>query len=83
MKIKRRRFKPKGGRPRSRKYCRLCADKVKKVDYKDTGLLRRYVTERGKVIPSRISGNCASHQRMITRAVKRARFMALLPFMGE
>jgi len=63
--------------------CRLCRDKVKSVDYKDAVLLQKFVSERGKITPSRISGNCASHQRQLYRAISRARIMALLPFIGE
>ena len=68
---------------RSKKTCRLCRDKVKKIDYKDLSLTQRYITERGKMIPSRITGNCAYHQRQLSRAIKRARIMALVPFTGE
>lgn len=67
------------GRSR-RKQCRLCADKIRRVDYKDVALLRTFTTERGKIIPRRISGNCAYHQRQVTAAIKRARNIALLPF---
>ena len=63
--------------------CRLCRDKIQEVDYKNTELLQRYITERGKIVPSRISGACASHQRRLANAIKRARTMALLPFVGE
>ncbi|MCK8824550.1 30S ribosomal protein S18 [Fuchsiella alkaliacetigena] len=60
--------------------CEFCANKVDKVDYKDVNKLRKYITDRGKIIPRRISGNCALHQRQLTKAVKRARNIALLPF---
>ena len=63
-----------------RKMCRFCADKNIVLDYKEIKLLRNFITERGKIIPRRISGNCASHQRALTSAIKRARTMALLPF---
>ena len=63
-----------------RKICKFCADKSLKIDYKDPRTLRMFTTERGKIIPRRISGNCAKHQRMLTLAIKRARIMALLPF---
>ncbi|GMT42098.1 MAG: 30S ribosomal protein S18 [bacterium] len=66
-----------------KKVCRFCADKTKYIDYKDLKALRALITERGKIIPSRISGNCASHQRELTRAIKRARNIALLPFSIE
>ena len=63
-----------------RKVCRFCADKSLKIDYKDLRTLTQFVTERGKMTPSRITGNCARHQRLLTAAVKRARSVALLPF---
>jgi small subunit ribosomal protein S18 len=66
--------------PVRRKVCRFCADKDSHIDYKDTRVLSSFVTERGKVIPSRITGNCARHQRQLTAAIKRARAVALLPF---
>jgi small subunit ribosomal protein S18 len=58
-------------------------DKVDSIDYKELGRLRKYVTERGKILPRRISGNCAKHQRQLTIAIKRARIVALLPFTAE
>ena len=72
-----------GGRRRGfgrRKVCRFCADKNLKIEYKDTGSLRLFTTERGKIIPRRISGNCAKHQRGVSLAIKQARNIALLPF---
>src|SRR5512147_913872 len=63
-----------------RKVCRFCADKALKVDYKDQGQLKYFLTERGKIIPRRISGNCAKHQREVATAIKRARVLALLPY---
>jgi len=63
-----------------RKVCRFCADKNLKVDYKDQGQLKYFLTERGKIIPRRISGNCAKHQREVATAIKRARVLALLPY---
>lgn len=66
-----------------KKVCRFCADKVTFIDYKDLRVLRALVTERGKIIPSRVSGNCAKHQRTLTRAINRARNIALLPFTLE
>ena len=68
---------------RRRKMCRLCGDKVKSIDYKNIDLLRSFTTERGKIIPRRISGNCAKHQRQVTAAVKRARNIALMPFVRK
>ena len=66
-----------------RKICRFCADKVEFIDYKDIKRLRSLITERGKIIPRRISGNCAKHQRQLTTGIKRARNMALMPFTVE
>lgn len=66
----------------TKKVCRFCVDRVDEVDYKDVERVGRYVTERGKILPSRITGTCAKHQRVLTRAVKRARFMALLPYVS-
>jgi len=66
-----------------RKGCKLCADKIPYVDYKDERLLRRFVTDRGKVVPRRVSGNCSKHQLQLGRAIKRARFLALLPYVDE
>ena len=63
-----------------RKICRFCSEKNIAIDYKDMKLLRNFITERGKLIPRRISGNCARHQRQMTNAIKRARIIALLPF---
>ncbi|MBP7249227.1 MAG: 30S ribosomal protein S18 [Negativicutes bacterium] len=70
----------RGGRRPKRKVCHFCADKVEHIDYKDANKLRRYTTERGKILPRRISGTCAKHQRQVTLAIKRARNIALLPF---
>jgi small subunit ribosomal protein S18 len=66
--------------PVRRKVCRFCADKDIVIDFKDTRALSSFITERGKVVPSRITGNCAKHQRQLTTAIKRARAVALLPF---
>lgn len=71
------------GRKGRRKVCSFCVDKIEHVDYKETGRLRRYVTERGKILPRRISGNCAVHQRQMTGAIKRARHVALMPYTIE
>ena len=73
---------PGGRRPR-RRVCSFCVDKVQKIDYKDVGRIRRYISERGKIDPRRKSGTCAKHQRMLTEALKRARFMALLPYTAD
>ncbi len=72
----------RGRRPR-RKVCSFCVDKAEDIDYKDVAKLRRYITERGKILPRRISGTCAKHQRQLTVAIKRARNVALMPFTVE
>jgi small subunit ribosomal protein S18 len=66
-----------------KKICRFCADRVTLIDYKDVRRLRNLITERGKIIPRRISGNCARHQRQLTVSIKRARHLALMPFVVE
>lgn len=73
-------FNKRNSRRRRKKVCSFCADKSSAIDYKDVNKLRKYVTERGKILPRRISGNCAKHQRELTLAIKRARNVALLPF---
>ena len=72
----------RGRRPR-KKVCSFCVDKVDSIDYKDVAKLHRFITERGKILPRRISGNCAKHQRQVTVAIKRSRNIALLPFTAE
>jgi small subunit ribosomal protein S18 len=69
-----------GRRMHRRKICRFCIEKVDLIDYKDTKLLQNYIPERGKILPRRISGSCATHQRMLAEAIKRARNIALLPY---
>lgn len=66
-----------------RKTCQFCATKVKEIDYKDTRLLARFITERGKIVPARVSATCAKHQRSLSQAIKRARYLALLPFVSN
>jgi len=66
-----------------RKVCRFCADSSIVIDYKEPKTLRHFITERGKIIPRRISGTCAKHQRVLTAAIKQARTIALLPFVGS
>ncbi len=68
---------------RRRKICRFCDNKIEYIDYKDERILRRFTNERGKIIPRRISGNCARHQRALTRAIKRARVLAIMAFESE
>ncbi len=74
----------RGSNPRMRrsrrKVCQFCVDKVDEIDYKDVPKLRKFITERGKILPRRISGTCAKHQRTLTSAIKRSRNIALLPF---
>lgn len=73
----------RGGRRAKKKVCSFCVDKVTDIDYKDIAKLRRYVSERAKIMPRRINGNCAKHQRQITIAIKRARHVALLPYSSD
>ncbi len=72
-----RRYKPR------KKVCQFCANKDKKIDYKDTDTLNKLVSDRGKILPRRVTGTCAKHQREVTIAVKRARQIALLPYTAE
>ena len=69
-----------GRRMHRRKVCRFCIEKVDLIDFKDVKLLQNYIPERGKILPRRISGSCATHQRMLAEAIKRARNIALLPY---
>jgi len=71
--------KERGRRPK-RKVCVFCVDRVPLIDYKDVGRLKRFLSERGKILPRRVTGNCARHQRQLTAAIKQARMVALLPF---
>ena len=73
----------RGNRRPRRKVCSFCVDKVQEIDYKDAAKLRKFITERDKILPRRISGTCAKHQRQLTIAIKRARNVALLPFTAE
>ena len=75
--------KPRGARRPRRKACKFCVDKVESIDYKDVARLRRFVSERGKIMPRRMTGTCAKHQRELAIAVKRARQVALLPFSAD
>ncbi|MGI6172810.1 MAG: 30S ribosomal protein S18 [Christensenellales bacterium] len=74
--------RPRGRRPR-RKVCTFCVEKVQHIDYKDTNRLRRFTNERGKILPRRMSGTCAKHQRQLSTAIKRARTIALLPYAAD
>lgn len=71
------------GPRRRRKVCAFCVDKVESIDYKDVAKLKRYMSERGKILPRRMTGSCAAHQRQLTDAIKRSRHVALLPFTAE
>ncbi|MDB5098257.1 MAG: ribosomal protein [Cyanobacteria bacterium RYN_339] len=72
-----------GGRMKRRKVCVFCVDKVTFIDYKDVIRLKKYITERGKILPRRVTGNCAKHQRGLTEAIKRSREIALMPYVIE
>lgn len=69
-----------GGQRRRKKVCYFCANHIDYIDYKDVELLKRYISEKGKILPRRVTGTCAKHQRTLTVAIKRARIMGLLPF---
>ena len=71
------------GREARKKVCGFCVDKVENIDYKDIARLRRYMSERGKILPRRVTGTCARHQRELTVAIKRARHLALLPYTAD
>lgn len=76
----------RGGRPQRRgrkKVCSFCVDRVNSIDYKDIQRLRKYTTERAKIIPRRVTGTCAKHQRDLTIAIKRARHLALMPYVSD
>ena len=78
-----RRPRPRGGRRPRRKVCAFCVDKIEYIDYKDVSKLRRFLSERAKILPRRVTGTCAHHQRELTTAIKRARHVALLPFTSD
>ena len=73
----------RGGRKGRKKVCGFCVDKVESIDYKDIARLRRFISERAKILPRRVTGTCAHHQRELTVAIKRARHIALLPYVSE
>ena len=73
----------RGGRKGRKKVCGFCVDKVESIDYKDVARLRRYISERAKILPRRVTGTCSRHQRALTVAIKRARHLALLPFSSD
>lgn len=66
-----------------KKVCNFCVDKAEEIDYKDVAKLRKFITEKGKIIPKRMSGVCAKHQRLLAQAIKRARYMGLLPYVAD
>ncbi len=76
------RERPRGNRKR-RKVCAFCVDKVEYIDYKDIAKLRKYMSDRAKILPKRATGTCAKHQRALTEAIKRARQVALLPYVAD
>ena len=73
----------RNGRKGRKKVCNFCLDKVEVIDYKDIARLRRYISERAKILPRRVTGTCARHQRNLTIAIKRARYSALLPYTSD
>ncbi len=75
--------RPARGRKGRRKVCSFCVDKIDTIDYKDAARLRRFISERAKILPRRVTGTCAHHQRELTVAIKRARQIALLPFVSD
>ena len=74
--------RPRGRKPR-RKVCQFCVEKVQHIDYKDVARLRRFTSERGKILPRRMTGTCAKHQRQLSTAIKRDRTIALMPYVSE
>lgn len=75
--------RPRGGRRGRKKVCAFCVDKIYDIDYKDIPRLRRMLSERAKIVPRRVTGTCARHQRQLTIAIKRARHVALLPYVSD
>ena len=75
--------RPRGGVRKRKKVCQFCVDKCQNIDYKDVAKLRRYMSERSKILPRRTTGTCAMHQRQLTEAIKKARQIALLPYVSE
>ena len=86
MENERENVQPRPARPvarRHKKVCQFCADKIAEIDYKDTARLRKCISERAKILPRRVTGTCAKHQRQVSVAVKRARQEALLPYVSD
>ena len=75
--------RPMRGKRARKKVCAFCVDRAEHIDYKDVAKLRRYLSERGKIVPRRVTGTCAHHQRELTIAIKRARHLALLPYISD
>ena len=73
----------KRNKKRKPKVCLFCVDKVEHIDYKEIDKLKKFISERGKIVPRRVTGNCAKHQRQLTEAIKRVRYLALLPYSAE
>ena len=73
----------RGGRKVRKKVCSFCVDRIDNIDYKDAARLRRFISERAKILPRRVTGTCARHQRELTVAIKRARHIALLPYISD
>lgn len=76
-------MKRNGGGRRKKRVCDFCAEKATSIDYKNSNKLKRFISERGKILPRRVSGNCAKHQRAVTTAIKRARHIAILPYVQD
>ena len=74
---------PRGAKRTRKKVCKFCADRIDKIDYKDVSRLKNYMTERSKILPRRVTGTCAYHQRELTTAIKRARYMALIAYVSD
>lgn len=75
--------RPQRGRKGRKKVCAFCVDKIHDIDYKDVPRLRRYLSDRGKIVPRRVTGTCAYHQRQLTISIKRARHLAFLPYVSD
>jgi len=73
----------RSGGSKKKKVCQFCAEKIDTIDYKDVELLQKYVTDRGKILPKRLTGTCAHHQREVARAIKRARIVSLMPYVSD
>lgn len=83
MEVQRRKMRISRDRRPKKKFCVFCAEKLNEIDYKDVSKLKRFLSEKGKIIPRRVTGNCAKHQRVLARAIKRAREIALIPYTSD